>query len=57
MAYLSALAARIIGVICVSSVLELLIPPDKNIHLYFRMFAGLYILSILLTPLGQFFIT
>lgn len=57
MTYLSALAARIIGVVCVSAVLELLIPPDKNIHLYFRMFAGLYILSILLTPLGQFFFT
>jgi hypothetical protein len=55
MASLSAAAARLIGVICVNAALELLLPPDKNGRLYFRIFAGLYILSILLTPLGQFF--
>jgi hypothetical protein len=54
MAWLSLTAAKLIGVICVSAVLELLIPPDKSARVYFRMFTGLYILSILLSPLGQF---
>ncbi|MEA4891812.1 MAG: hypothetical protein VB085_04535 [Peptococcaceae bacterium] len=52
MEVLASAVRQLIGVLGVAAVLELFLPADAGLQKYFRMFSGLYILSLLLKPLS-----
>lgn len=43
---------QLIGVLGVAAILELILPGDAGVRQYFRLFSGLYILSLFLKPLS-----
>ena len=52
MGALSAAVRQMICILGINAVLELFLPGDGAIQKYFRMLSGLYVLSLLLKPLG-----
>ena len=52
MGALSAAVRQMICILGINAVLELFLPGNGAIQKYFRMLSGLYVLSLLLKPLG-----